>query len=297
MDPRRFLMTTTRLPFFAIEDEDGGAAFVEQPGDREPEGEAPEPEAGTEPEPEAEPEEEAPAEEPEASAEPEAESEPEAEPEAEPEPAPKKPSWKDRQIIKLRQQLKEKDTELAKVRTPTPEPAPEGEAAPPQPDREQVKAEVRAEMEREQRFKTINQRSDAMYDAGAKDFPKTWTARVNEAAEALGQEIVDRPEFLETLTELPNAAAVYHELAGDLDNMERVLALPAAKMGLELAQMSAKLATPKPKPAAQSKAPAPIRPIERPAQDELALDDPNLTQDEFNRRMDRLEEAKFAARR
>ena len=312
------------LPFFAIEDTDGGAAFVEQPGDREPEGgAAPAPEgdqggeggggdegasgdAGDEgggaPVGDGQGDDAGSGESGDAGDDGDGDG---AASEGEPEPVTaKKPSWKDRQIIKLRQQLKDQATELGKLKGADTKTAPDTSLPPPQTTdgqdlvpRAQAEEAALQRFRNEQRVSSINTRADAMYDAGAAAFPKTWKARVDEAAEALGPEISGRDGlFLDVITDLPNAAQVYYELAGDLDNLERVLALPAAKMGMELASLSAKLATPKPRQGT-SKAPAPIKPLDTTTTDELALDDPNLSQEEFNRRMDAEDAKRYANRR
>lgn len=320
MNPPRFpglFTTVSRLPFFAPNEGEGGGEggddpFVERPEDREPD---PEGEGGGEP-PAGEGEggeEEPPAGEEGAEGEegaaPEGEGgegegeEPPAGEGGEEEPPKPKTNWKDRQIIKLRQQLKQKDEALAKVAGGNTETASApastvtgGQGTDDLVPRAQAVEEAKRALAQEQRVQNINQRSDAMYDAGAKAFPKTWKTRVDEAAQALGDEIIARPEFLETLTELDNSAAVYYELTGDLDNLERVLGLPPAKMGLELAKISGEIAAKK-APRQQSRAPAPIKPIARTSESELSLDDPNLSMEEFNRRMDKLEEQKYAQRR
>ena len=151
-----------------------------------------------------------------------------------------------------------------------------------------------AEVRNQERFTKINQGADAMFEAGAKAFPKTWGKRVADAADVFSDEIRAKPEFLEAVTELDNAAAVYHELAGDPDKMEEVLNLPPHKMGMELARLSAKLSTPAPK--AISRAPAPIRPLDRPAQEPKNLDDPNLSMDEFDRMMRAEEDKAYKAK-
>lgn len=274
-------------------------AFVEQPGDREPEEGAapePEPEVATEPEPEAEPE-----------AEPEpAAAEAEEEGEDEPAPAPRK-DWRDRQIIKARAAEKAerekaaalaKENEELKARI-----AGDGGEATVLTDAERAKirSEAAAEIRTEQRFKTINERCDAMFDAGAKAFPKTWESSVAAAGEVFGEELRARPDFLEAVTDLDNAAAVYHDLASDPDKMEAVLNLPPHKMGMELARISAKLTqAPKPKPI--SKVPAPIKPLDGPSLQERSLED--LANDsspaamkEFDRRMAAEEAKRYGARR
>ena len=274
--------------------------FREQPGDREPEGE---------PAAEADPA-DLPAPEPEPEPEPEGEPEPiaaEADPEGEPEPEKPKKDWRDRQIIKARQAEKanaERAAALAKeneeLKARLTEGSPEGTVLT-AAERERIRQEAIQEVQIKERFQKINDGSEAMFEAGLKGFPKTWEERVKNAAEIFSDEMRAKPEFLETLTDLDNSAAVYHELAGDPDKMEAVLNMPPHKMGAELARMSAKLSSaPAPKPI--SRAPAPIRPLDGPSVQERSLDD--LANDpspaamkELDRRMEAEERKRWEARR
>lgn len=255
--------------------------FREQEGDREPDGEA----AAPEPEPEEEAEEE-----PEPEAEEEAEAE--EEPAAEAAPPPKK-DWRERQIAKLREKEKAKDAELEELRkraeaaeallAASPE---ERAAAGGDRDRDEIRKEVAEQVRQEQYYKRLNDGLERMDEAGKVAFKGSWDDRIAEAREALRDEIIARPEFLEAVTDLPNAAAVYHELAGDLDRMEAVLKMPAHKMGMELARISDKLAAPAPKPV--SKAPKPIKPLQTEGVErdlESLINDPNASMSEINKRM------------
>ncbi len=264
--------------------------FVEQPGDREPEGEAetvenPDPEPEDEGGAEVDPEEET-------DADPEdAEGEPEAEASAEPAAKPK--DWRDRQIAKLRDKEKAKDEEIAELRrakeaaeallAATPE---EREAGVTEETRTRIRNEEAAKVREEAYYKRINDGLEKMDEAGKKAFAATWDNRIVEAREALAEEIVANPAFLEAVTDLPNAAAVYHELTGDLDKLEAVLKMPAHKMGMELARLSDKLA--KPAQRAVSRAPKPITPIERGGTErdlEDLINDPKASMAEIDRRM------------
>lgn len=303
----RLYASTSLLPMmrgpqvFYAPDEDGGASeprndtpeeFREQPGDREPGPDAdaadPEPEAQEEPEPE-----------PEEEPEPEAEAEPEAS--AEPEETPKKKDWRDRQIAKLREREKAREAELEEIRKRAEAAEALLKAAPEERDaglvektREEIRREEAEKVRQEAYFKNLNAGLEKMDAAGKETFRETWEDRIVEAREALRDEIVARPEFLEAIVDLPNAAAVYHELAGDLDRMETILKMPAHKMGMELARISDKLAKPPVKPV--SKAPKPIRPIDAKGGErdlESLINDPNASMEEIDRRM-RAEEAKRA---
>lgn len=273
-------MFALRFPFRAPEDDLGGGEvdpFIEQPGDREPE---PEAEAAA-PEPEAEePEAEATAEEePEAAEEPAAEAAEAGEGEAgEEEPPARKTTWKDKQIAKrnkelaeTRELLKASEARAKALEALTEAPDDEQAAARQNMTKEDLRKEVEKEVRQEAYYQKINTAADAMFDAGAKAFPKSWNSRVSEAADALRDEIAGRPDFLEVVTSLDNGAAVYHDLAGDLDRMEAVLAMPAHKMALELAKVSTKLSAIKTTPI--SRVPAPIKPLDKPSIEEKSLED------------------------
>lgn len=267
--------------------------FIEQPGDREPDPKAapaPEPEPDPEPDPEPEPEEE------EAPAVAEAEGEEDDEPEPE-----QKPKWRNRALVKERERREKLEADLRAERERIAAlealvAKPDDEEGRSKVDREQLRKEALEEVRREEHLKSLNTRLDKLFDDGKKAFPKSWESRVKEAGEALRDEMVQRPDFFEAIADLDNATAVYHELTGDLDKMESLLQLPPHRMGIELAKISAKLSAPK--PARQvSRAPAPITPLDKPTKEDLPLDDPNLSQEEFNRRMDMEEEKRAKARR
>lgn len=260
--------------------------FREQPGDREPEAE-PEPEPAAEPEPAPEPE-------------------PAAEGEAEPEPEPaqaRQTDWKDRQIAKLREREKADKDALAEVTrraeaaeallAATPE---EREAGITDAQRETIRKEEAAKLANQHYYERLNTGLEKMDAAGKGAFAATWEDRVAQVRDAMSDEIKARPDFLEAVTDLPNAAQVYHELAGDLDKMDAILKLPAHKMGMELARLSDKLAKP---PTRQvSKVPAPIVPIERGGTErdlEDLINDPKADMAEINRRMSAEERKRAAA--
>lgn len=282
--------------------------YAEQPGDREPEaGEVVEPQPEPEPAEEAEPVEEPTPEEGETEPEPEAAAEgEEADEPAEGEEPKPKADWRARQVQKERQKRQELEQKLKESEARAK--ALEEFYAKPEAERgegeglmsvSEAREAALAQVRKEQYYQTLNAEADKLFEAGKTAFPKTWEGRVREAGEALREEILARPDFIESLTALENAPQVYHELAGDLDHMERVLALPAHKMGIELAKLSASLQAPKPKPI--SRVPAPIVPLEKPTKAERPLEDlandPNASMEEFDRRMTAAEKARFEARR
>lgn len=302
--PRARLLSSTSLfpmlrgpQVFYAPDEDGGEPvddtpeeFREQEGDREPE-----PEAAAEPEPEAEEDDEGDPE-PEAEGDPEPEPEPEDEPEGEPEASaepPQKKDWRDRQIAKLRERERAKDEELAEAKrraeaaeallAATPE---EREAGAGDKTKEEIRRQVAEEVRQEEFFKRLNTGLVAMDEAGKKAFAGTWDGRIAAAAELFGEEMRNRPDMLEAITDLPNAAVVYHELAGDLDKLEALIQMPAHKMGMELAKLSQALSKPPAKPV--SKVPKPITPLTRSGGErtlEELMNDPNADMAEIDRRM------------
>ena len=100
----------------------------------------------------------------------------------------------------------------------------------------------------------LNADCDAVADYGVEKFPDFGEAQRN--LQMLGGMT---PEFLEVVTGLgkEDGARVFRDLGLDPDRAERILKLPPAKMGVELARMAAQPA----KPAPVSKAPAPVNPI------------------------------------
>lgn len=265
----------------APEVEETPEEFREQPGDREAEPQAEVAEVEDEPEAEEEAEEEA-----------ETETE-EVEAEAETETPPAAKDWRDRQIAKLREREKAKDDAVAEA-TRRAEAAEALLAATPEERESGITEEVRARIRKEEAeklteatyYKKINTGLNDMDVAGKKAFAATWDERVRQAAEVFSDEMRKRPDFLEAVIDLPNATAVYHDLAGDPDRMESLLKMPGHKMGAELARLSDKLA--KPPARAVSKAPAPIRPIERGGTErdlEDLINDPKASMDDIERRM------------
>jgi hypothetical protein len=139
-------------------------------------------------------------------------------------------------------------------------------ASPPPPpaaggQRTYTETELREEANRLAQVNVINQRCDQMFAKGATAHAATWEKRINGVGQAFGPDLARRVDFFDAVSGLDNGADVYHELAGDLDHMAEVLAMPPMQMGMELARLSAKVAQ-KPKGPAISKLPAPIEPVE-----------------------------------
>lgn len=216
------------------------------------------------------------------------------------EPAPKRRDWRDRRFEK--EFAKRKDAEakadaaakeaqaLRELYSKPEDERSDGERA---QTREQIRREVEQQVRQEEWAKRLNSNLDTMFDEGAKDFPKSWSGRVQEAADVFAEEMKANPGFLEALSDLPNRAAVYHELTGDFDKMEAVLKMPPHKMGMELARLSDKLATPK--PTRISRTPAPIKPLESTAAKDVDLE--NMPMEEFAKLRERQMEERYKAKR
>ena len=136
-------------------------------------------------------------------------------------------------------------------------------ASPPAPGgtRTFTEADVEARAREIAEIKTLNDKLEGLYEQGASQHGESWKARVNQAGQAFGADLMQRVDFFKALSKLPNAVDVYHSLTGDLDHMSDVLAMDPLDLGMELANMSAKLGA-KPKAPPVSRAPAPIDPID-----------------------------------
>lgn len=220
-----------------------------------------------------------------------------------PAPTPNK-DWKDRQIIKARDDAKKAREEAASEKARADalealygEPNEDGTPKNPVITPEQARADALKVVRQEQYFEKLNTSLGEMDAAGGKAFPKTWETRIAAAREIFSDEMAAKPHFIEAVTDLPNSAAVYHDLAGNPDEFERVLNLPPVKMGMELAKLSTKLA--QAKPIQVSRAPAPIKPLDGPKIEERSLEALADATDEesmeaFDRRMRAEEKKRFA---
>lgn len=282
-------MSESPDPVETVED-DVPEHFREQPGDREPE---PEAETAAEAEDDGTEEGTDDGEHIEEEADSTDDVPAEATVEAQDNP-PQKKDWRDRQIAKLREKEKAREAELEELRKEA-ETAKallaasqeEREAGTLEQTREQIRREEAEKVRAEEYTKRLNKGLEDMDAAGKQAFGAEWDTRIVQAAELFGQELAKRPDILEALTDLPNSAAVYHELAGDLDKMEALIGMPAYKMGAELARMSDRLGAPKPAPKV-SKAPKPIKPISTEGVErdlDSLINDPNASMEEINRRM------------
>lgn len=138
--------------------------------------------------------------------------------------------------------------------------APAPAAAAPADGRVYTAAEVQTEAARIASIQNLNQRLDAMFDEGVATHGDEFKQRVTQAQAAFGQELGQRMDLFSALADLPNAAAVYNELVGDLDHFAEVMTMDPVRLGMELARISTKAGA-KPKGPKVSGAPAPIEPL------------------------------------
>lgn len=121
-----------------------------------------------------------------------------------------------------------------------------------------VRKEAEALVQRQQ----FDKRCDDVYSSGAKDFPD-FDQKLNEFRHLGGLP----PQFLEAVTQLPDAHKVLHALGSDLDQAAHIMSLPPIPQAVALAKLSATA----PKPV--SSAPPPIKPIDGSPRGEKNPDD------------------------
>jgi len=216
---------------------------------------------------------------------------PAAEPaEAEPEPAPEPKStrvpWQTKRIDKLtaearaaqeaadaaRAEAAESRRQLDAYRAlygtdaipPAGTPAAAAAAAEASPggQRTYTESEVNNLVAERARLQTIDQTLNRWYEDGVKTEGDAFKTRIAQVGQAFGADLVKRVDFFEAITSLPNGAAVYDKLAGDLDHFAEVLSMNPLQLGLELGRLSTAAAA---KPAARkevSRVPAPITPVD-----------------------------------
>lgn len=127
----------------------------------------------------------------------------------------------------------------------------------------------------------FNETCNTIVETGKKEYKDTWDNAIKNLSlvGAIGKDV--SPEFLETAVELKNPVKVLHYLGSNLEEAERISQLPPKKMALEMARMEALLEAPPAAPPV-SNAPPPVIPVGGAAKPGAkALDDPNLTTEEF----------------
>lgn len=195
--------------------------FAELEGGGEPE---PSPEPSPEPDPSLEPD-------------PALELDPAIDPAIEPEPkAVATSDWRDRRIAKLTAQLRE--AQAGKTPATTAAPAvgtPEFDTA------------VEVEAARRTTLAQFNSDCERVAAQGRKDFPD-FESRVGALAQLVDQadprSVAGYADFISAAIETGEGAKVIHGLGADLNEAERILALPPIKMAIELAKLAAKADAP-----------------------------------------------------
>ena len=157
-----------------------------------------------------------------------------------------------------------------------------------------TEADVEARAKELADIRALNDRLENLYERGASELGDSWKTRVSQAGQAFGADLMQRVDFFSALSKLPNAVEVYHSLTGDLDHMSDVLAMSPLDLGMELANMSAKLSA-KPKAPAVSRAPAPIDPID--GQSGSLVDDlAKMPMEDYVKARERAREERFKQR-
>ena len=105
-----------------------------------------------------------------------------------------------------------------------------------------------------------------------------YTARVGEMLHDYESELSQRPDFWEAVLELPDPHKMVYHLAQTPGQIDALLDLSPAKLGVQLGNMNAKLSAPKAKPV--SKAPPPPSPIQGNGNTQVGYR-PDMSQDEY----------------
>jgi hypothetical protein len=148
-----------------------------------------------------------------------------------------------------------------------------------------TEADVEARAEHKARIRELGRTADSLGDGAQKLLKMTdnqWNAMVKDVTDDIGNMPA---EVVEILGDLDNGANVVAHLFKNVDEAEDIYKLrdKPAKLGLKLAQLSAKLATPKPKKISQ--VPDPVEPLGgKPVQSDrlrVLSDKKNKTADEM----------------
>lgn len=201
----------------------------------------------------------------------------------------KKPSWELRRISEetnkrreAEKRISEMETELKRLRAAKTEPVAAEEPA--TVDIEQLRAQTRDQIRQEEAINLANERFNAAcnetFEKGKALFGHDFENAADTMSKALGDEMMKHPEFLQVIVnELDNGPQVYYELSKNLEEAERILKLPTAKMILEIGRMDDKVAKPVVKPI--SKAPAPVAPVGGTPKSSHRLEDEDVPMDQF----------------
>lgn len=215
-----------------------------------------------------------------------AEGESAADPEAvirDDDPKPAKEPWYTKRIGKLTKEASNAKEELqaARDKIAAMEAASAGgEDAPRLYTQAEVDAQIEKRASEKSEISQINGKLDTMFETGLKSH-KDFEKRVQAYGQAFGQELATRVDFFTAVSDLDNGSDVLYALGGDLDRMADILEMSGPRMGIALANLSAKLAAPKPKPL--SKAPSPIKPLESTTKAAKSIWDKDISDDEYVR--------------
>jgi hypothetical protein len=251
--------------------------FIEKEGEETPEP-APEPKPGEEgqtPEPK------------------EGEQEPEPEPDPAPAAAKMEPAWK---IAAMQRRI---DKLTARLAAAEPKPAPGQQTADGKPlfTEEQAQQMAREMAQQENERQAFDEACGEVVRTGKQLFADDWQPRLDALLELRDERdpdsVVAYNTFIQAAVASGAGAQLIHDLAGDLNEAQRIMALSPIKMTAELTKRAAKLeAASKPAPSDVTNAPKPITPIggrKAGTFDEIHPDDPS--------RASKLSSAEWFARR
>lgn len=215
-----------------------------------------------------------------------------SEAEAEPEPEkPKKvafkdlPKWAINRINEETNKRKQLEEEITRLRAGSqkPQDGDGDDGAPQQPPEDAVTQRARQLLEQEKYQQTFNSWDErGRSDFGASEFRDACSFVASLATPQQAQSLVNNvidPDIV------PDGHKVIMELAGDPDELTKVLNMPPHKQAVFLARMASEMSktteAPAPAPKPISKAPPPVAPVGGKAQASVRLDDPNVGMDEF----------------
>lgn len=157
-----------------------------------------------------------------------------------------------------------------------------------------TQAEFDAEVANRAKLQTIDSTLNRWFDEGVSTGGEAFKQKLAAAGAAFGSQLIQRVDFFEALTSLPNGAQVYESLAGDLDHFADVLEMNPLQLGMELGRLSTSAAAkPAAKPHRISSAPPPISPIS--ASGGREPDPETETTEQYHERRQRERQARYEA--
>jgi hypothetical protein len=144
--------------------------------------------------------------------------------------------------------------------------------------------------------RAFQNRVNAWAEAGNRDFKDDFNDRCNLIA-GLGAGV----EFMQIVTDpdiVKDGHKVVAELADDPEEAQRILRLPPVKMAIELTRIGERISKPSaPAPKPISRVPAPVNPVGGVTKTTSALEDPDASQDDFDKEFHEMMAAKLKNRR